>query len=282
MTRLAIVTDSTAYIPQDLVQKYDIRVAPQVLIWGEETMLDGIDIQPWEFYERLKTAEVMPKSSQATVAAFCKIFEPLVSEGRPILAILISDKLSGTIQSALQAKAMSPGATIEIVNSKSAAMDLGFQVLAAARAAEAGKSFDEVVELSRAMFEHTGVLFVVDTLEFLHRNGRIGGAAHLFGTAINLKPILEVREGQVETVEKVRTKSKAYARVLDILGERLGGRTPVRLATLHAAAAEDAEFLLEEATRRFNPIETVISEVSPVVGAHVGPGTVGLCYCTGL
>ena len=135
MTQIAFITDSTAYIPQELVSKYDIKVAPQVLIWGEETMLDGVDIQPTQFYERLQTAKLMPKSSQVTIAAFKALFEPYVAEGIPILAVLVSDLLSGTIQSAIQAKSLFPEAKIEIVNSKSAAMDLGFQVLAAARAA---------------------------------------------------------------------------------------------------------------------------------------------------
>jgi DegV family protein with EDD domain len=280
MPEIAIISDSTAYLPNDLVERYQIDVAPQILIWGEETLEDGIDIQPLEFYERLKTTDVLPKTSQATIGCFKEMFEPYAKAGTPILAILISDQLSGTISSAEQAKAMYPNARIEIVNSKSAAMDLGFQVLAAARAADEGKSFEEVVAVAQNAKLHTGVLFVVDTLEFLHRNGRIGGAARLLGTAINLKPILEVQDGRIEPVERVRTKKKAYARVLDLLEDRLGGRPAVRISTLHAAALEDAELLMEAVKERFAPIETVFSEVSPVVGAHVGPGTVGLCYST--
>src|SRR4030065_1437901 len=138
MTRMAFVTDSTAYLPEALRSKYEISVAPQVLIWGEETLEDGVDIQPSQFYERLKTAEVMPTTSQATIAAFQKIFEPLGAKGRPILAMLLSSKLSGTIQSAEQGKAMFPHARIDIVDTESCAMAMGFQVLAAAGAAEQG------------------------------------------------------------------------------------------------------------------------------------------------
>ena len=282
MSRIAIVTDSTAYIPKELVEKYEIYVAPAISIWGEESYLDGIDIQPGEFYERLKTAKVMPTTSQATVAHVHKIFEPLVAEGRPILAVLISDKLSGTLQSATQAKEMLPGAKIELVNSMSASMELGFQVLAAARAAEAGKPFDEVVKLAEEAKNHTGIYFVVDTLEYLHRGGRIGGAQRLIGTALSMKPLLYVNDGRIEPFESVRTKKKAFARLLEVIEEKTAGKPNVRLASLHAAAEDDANYLLTEASKRINPIEAVVSEVSPAVGTHVGPGTVGLAYSTDL
>ena len=282
MSKPVFVTDSTSYFPDDLRKKYEIRVVPQVLIWGEETLYDGVDIVPTAFYERLKSAAVMPTTSQATVGAFQGIFEPLVRERRQVIAILISQKLSGTIQSAELAKAMLPDAQIEIVNSESCAMAMGFQVLAAARASEAGKAYDEVLAIAKDAKNHTGVLLVVDTLEFLHRGGRIGGASRLLGTALNLKPILELQHGVIEPVDRVRTRSKAQARLLDLLEERINGRPNLRLAVLHAAAEPDARVLLEAATKRLNPIETVFSEVSPVVGANVGPGTLGLCYSVDL
>jgi len=278
MSETAFVVDSTAYIPHDQVQQFDIKVIAQVLIWDDETMLDGVDIQPTAFYERLRESKTMPTTSQATIEAFKDVFKPLVEAGRPILAILVSDKLSGTIQSAEQAKAEFPGAKIVIVDSEAAAMALGFQVLAAARGAREGKSFEEVTEIARRAKEQTGVLLVVDTLEFLHRGGRIGGASRLIGTALSMKPVLELQDGVLDVVERVRTRSKAQARLLDILEERIDGRPNLRLAVLHAAAEERARDLLEIAADRLNPIETVFSEVSPVVGTHVGPGTLGLCY----
>jgi DegV family protein with EDD domain len=282
MSRTVIITDSTAYIPDDLVNKYGIIVAPQILLWGEETFLDGVSISPAEFYARLQSSDVMPTSSQVTIPYFMDLFKPLVEEGANILAILISDKLSGTIQSAVQARKEFPGAKIEIVNSESTAMALGFQVLAAARALEAGKSFEEAHALAQNAKHHTGIYFAVDTLEFLHRGGRIGGASKLLGTALNLKPLLAVIDGRVESIEKVRTKSKAYARLLDVIAEEVKGKPNLRLATLHAAAEEDARQLLAQAQERFNPIETVVAEVSPVVGTHAGPGTCGLAFSVDL
>jgi DegV family protein with EDD domain len=216
------------------------------------------------------------------VRYFKEMFEPLVAEGTPIIAILISKELSGTLQSAIQAKGMFPDAMIELVDSRSTAMELGFQVLATARATEDGKSFDEIVAIARDACNHTGVYFVVDTLEYLHRGGRIGGASRLIGTALNMKPLLHIADGRVESFEKVRTKNKAIARMLDVIEERVKGKPNLRLAALHAAAEQEAIELLEAAKKRFNPIEAIITEVSPVVGTHVGPGTVGLAFSTDL
>jgi len=278
MSKTAFVVDSTAYIPPNQVQQFDITVIPQVLIWDDQTLLDGVDIQPTAFYERLRDSKTMPTTSQATIGTFKEVFKPLVEAGRPILAILVSDKLSGTIQSAEQAKAEFPEAKIVVVDSEAAAMALGFQVLAAARGAREGKSFEQVTEIARRAKEQTGVLLVVDTLEFLHRGGRIGGASRLIGTALSMKPVLELQDGVLDVVEKVRTRSKAQAKLLDILEERIDGRPNLRLAVLHAAAEQQARDLLEIAVNRLNPVETIFSEVSPVVGTHVGPGTLGLCY----
>lgn len=280
MADFAIVTDSTAYIPQDLIDKFDIKVAPQVLIWGETSYLDGVDIQPEEFYERLQESDIHPTTSQATVASFHSIFEPIVAQGTPILTIVISEKLSGTLQSAQQAKEMFPDARIELIDSRTTAMAMGFQVLAAARAREAGASLEETIEIARQAREETGVFFVVDTLEYLHRGGRIGGASKLFGTALNIKPLLHIDDGRVESFEKVRTKSKAIDRMLDVVAEKLDGAELVRLAALHVAAESEAAEILERAKERFNPNEAMIAVVSPVVGNHAGPGTVGLVYAT--
>lgn len=282
MTDIAVITDSTAYIPADLLEKYKIHVVPQVLIWGEEMFEDGVDILPNEFYTRLSKASVMPSTSQATPSSFLKIFNALNDKGRNILNVLISSKLSGTIPSAIQAREELPGATIEIVDSQTVAMALGFQVLAAARAASQGASLEECKALAEKSREHTGVVFAVDTLEFLHRGGRIGGANRFIGTALNIKPILEVVGGRVEAVERVRTRKKSIQRLIELTEERIAGRTPLHLAVLHANAIEDAEILMEAIKARFDAEEYLMSEVSPVVGTHAGPGTVGLAYMAGM
>jgi DegV family protein with EDD domain len=283
VSEIAIITDSTSNIPVEFREQYGIQVIPQVLIWGEETLFDEVEISADQFYERLRSSGQLPKTSQATIANFIEFYEPHVQAGRPILAILISNELSGTIHSATQAKKEFPGATIEIVDSRSASMELGFQVLAAARAAEVGKSFNEVVEIAKKAKDHTGVMFVVDTLEYLHRGGRIGGASRLLGTALNIKPLLYVNSGRVEPLENVRTKGKALIRLLNLIEERISaGEPPIRIAALHAACPEDGQQLLEKALQRFQPAEGILTVVGPVVGTHVGPGTLGIAYCTGL
>jgi DegV family protein with EDD domain len=280
MHDFALVTDSTAYIPQELINQYNIHVAPQVLIWGETSYLDGVDIQPDEFYQRLTESDVHPTTSQATVASFHSIYEPLIAENIPILTIVLSEKLSGTLQSAKQAKEMFPGAVIELIDSRTTAMAMGFQVLAAARARESGASFEDAISIAKKAREQTAVFFVVDTLEYLHRGGRIGGASRLFGTALNIKPLLHIDDGQVESFEKVRTKSKAIDRMLDVVVEKLEGAELIRLAALHVAAESEAVHVLEEAKKRVNAVESMITVVSPVVGNHAGPGTVGIVYAT--
>jgi len=282
MSKVALVTDSTAYIPPDLVEKYGITVAPQVLLFGEEAFEDGVDISPAEFYTRLASSAIMPTTSQVAVPTFKEIFEKLHAEGKEILAVLVSDGLSKTVNSADLARQMVPDAKVEIVNSTSIAMALGFHVLKAARAAEGGASLEECKAIAEAAREKTGVLFVVDTLEFLHRGGRIGGASRLLGTALQLKPLLEVRDGRVESIEKIRTKKKAYKRLVEMILERVNALDgEVRLATLHANCFEDAEVLLDELKGKLNLVESVYSEVSPVVGTHCGPGTVGIAYMVG-
>lgn len=282
MSNVVIVTDSTAYIPQDLVEEYNITVAPQVLIWGEETFEDGVDIQPDEFYDRLKTATVMPTTSQVTIASFNNIFSQLLEDSKEILAVLVSEKLSGTIDSAIQSRKTFPEAPIEIVNSESVAMALGFQALVAARAAVEGASLDECKAKAEEARDHTGVVFAVNTLEFLHRGGRIGGASRLLGLALNIKPILEVTGGRVEAAGRVRTRKKSLQRIIEMVEERVSGQEPIHLATLHANVPEEAEGLLEEATDRIGAEESIFSTLSPVVGIHAGPGTVGLAYLAGM
>jgi len=285
MPKIAIVTDSTAYLPPGLIQKHKLTITPLVVIWGEETFEDGVDIQPSQFYTRLKTAKVMPSTSQATPATMVSAFESLITQDYDeILGIFLSSNLSGTIDSAIQAKdLMQKGAEkVTIVDSKTTAMALGFQVLAVANAIEDGANLGDAVALAEKARANTGVFFAVDTLEFLHRGGRIGGAQRFLGTALNMKPVLTLQDGRVEALERIRTKKKAHNRVLELITEQVQGKDNIRLATLSANAEVDAKALLENAEKQLNPVETIFTEISPVLGTHVGPGTVGLAYIAGI
>jgi DegV family protein with EDD domain len=282
MSKVAIVTDSTAGIPVEIIDQYPIWEAPQVLIFGEEALEDRVDIQPSEFYDRLEKDPIHPTTSQVTPASFQELFGQLLDEGYDILAVLVSPKLSGTVESANQVKEMYPEASIEVFNSGSVAMGLGWQALMAARAAKEGASVAECKEIAEKAKPMTGVVFAVDTLEYLHRGGRIGGGAKFLGTALNYKPILEIRDGGIESVERVRTRKKSLARLIRLVEERIDGRKPLHLATLHANAEEDARWLLDVGCAHLNPDEKIYSEVSPVVGTHAGPGVVGLAYLAGM
>lgn len=282
MGKVAIVTDSTAFLQPDVVKRYHISVAPQILIWGEETFLDGIDIQPTEFYQRLSKSKVIPTTAQATIASFQEIFTSLLNQDYDVMAILVSNELSGTIDSAIQARELVGNSKIEIIDSRTISMALGFQVIEAAKAAANGASIEECKSLVESALDNTGIIFAVDTLEYLHRGGRIGGGSRFLGTALNIKPILEMANGRIEALERVRTRKKSWERMIEIVEERTAHKDPVHLAVLHADAKINAEQLVSLVSNRINSSETVISELSPIVGTHVGPGTIGLAYLYGV
>lgn len=284
MKKVAIITDSTAYIPKELLEQHSIMVVPQVLIWGDTTYEDGVDIQPNEFYQKLASAKTMPTTSQVSIPNMQKAFSGLLEQGYDVLGMFLSAKLSGTMQSAIQGReALDKGKeNVEIIDTNTTAMAMGFQVLTVARAASGGASLVECKALADKVRDQTGVYFVVDTLEFLHRGGRIGGAQRLLGTALNLKPILSVQDGKVEAVERIRTKAKAIERLIEIVGEQTAGKSPVRVATLHANAEAEAREMLSRVSKLVNATESVFTSVSPVVGTHTGPGTVGIAYMIGM
>jgi DegV family protein with EDD domain len=285
MSKVMVVTDSTAYIPDDILSGLPIRIVPLQVIWGEEQFRDGIDILPNEFYERLQTAETMPSTSQTTPATFKELYKELADLGYEIMSMHISQKLSGTIDSAIQAKEMLQLEKIEIFDSEAAGMALGFQVLAVARAANNGATLKDCLKIADKARKHTGILFAVKTLEFLRRGGRISGTAALVGTMLKLKPILELQEGKIESIDKVRTMNKALDRVVDLVVSKVQDQQPIRISIQHANAFSEAEQLLEKVKSKFPDgklAETMISEVSPVIGTHTGPGLLGISYMCGM
>jgi DegV family protein with EDD domain len=280
MGKVAVVTDSSAYIPRELVNNLNISIVPLVVIWENETLEDGVDILPEQFYNRLKTAKNMPTTSQVSVPNMHKTFTHLVEQGYDVLGIFISGKLSGTMQSAIQGQnEMASGKDkVTLVDSYSTAMAMGFHVLEAAKAAAAGASVAECNKVAEEAQKNSGVYFVVDTLEFLHRGGRIGGARRFLGSALNVKPILTISEGKIEPAGSVRTKAKAMNHMIELIQEQCKGKGKIRLATLHANSEKDAKEILAKAGKELNAVESVLSEVSPAIGTHTGPGTVGLAY----
>jgi DegV family protein with EDD domain len=285
MSKIAIVTDSGAYLPSEITEEYGIHVIPLQLAWDEDTYNDGVDILPPEFYSRLEKSETIPTTSQPSPAMFKMVYDELLEKDYEILSVHISSKLSGTVDSAVQAKNMYDDAPIEIVDSLSAALEQGFHALTAVRAAGEGASLQECKNVTLNARTYSGIYFIPETLEYLRRGGRIGGAAALLGNVINLKPILMVEDGSIDSAARVRTMKKAIIRMLDLTEARIAGRNPLRLGIIHANAPESAQRLMDQAVERFKDydiVEKLIAGVSPAIGTHVGPGTVGLAFLSGV
>lgn len=276
--KIAVVTDSSAYIPEEALGGLSIPVIPVWLIWGDERFRDGVDIDPPTFYRRLQESEVLPTTSQPSAGEFEQFFRQVGAEADTIVGVFLTSKLSGTVASAQVAKAQLPELNIRIVDSLSVSMGLGFIVVAAARAAAAGKSPDDVVAAAEEMRDRVHLLFVVDTLEYLHRGGRIGGAKWLLGTALSIKPLLHFVDGTIEPLAQVRTKRKAIARMLEVAEERLGGKRMAEASVVDANSPDEADAVAEQVKERFG-IPTVYRTVlSPAIGTHGGPGTVVIAF----
>ena len=282
MSEVAVITDSTAYLPDQLLTQFQIGVVPLNVIWDNQTYQDGIDITPEDFYSRLQNSETLPSTSQPSAAAFRAVFEDYLREGRPVLAVLISSEISGTVNSALQAAQDLNTDQVRVVDSRTAGMATGLHVLAAARAAAEGASLEESCAAALKAQVHTEVIFMVDTLEFLHRGGRIGGAKRLLGSMLNIKPILEMRGGKIEPLEQVRTQKKALDRMLELMLDKIGNDRPVRIAGFHSQAPELTEDLIARTEEQLDVQETFRTVLSPVIGTHVGPGTVALAVMHGM
>ena len=280
MNKIAIVTDSTAYLPPEAVQKYNIHVLPLKLHWKGETYLDGVEIKPRDFYTQLGNGAPIPTTSQPAMSEFLDIYTDLAEQYEGILVPLISSGISGTVSSAQAAAKEFDQVPVEVIDSRITSGGLALVVLAACRAIESGAGLSEAARVARSVSERVRAYFVVDTLEYLHKGGRIGGASRYLGSALRIKPILTfTEEGTIDALERIRTKRKAIERLLELIKEHADGR-PIHAGVVHAHA-EDA---LQELTTQLNGCvsckELQQYELSPVIGAHVGPGTLGVTFYT--
>jgi len=276
MGRIAIVTDSTAGLPQEIIERYHITVVPLNVLFGQEMYRDNVDMTTEEFYRRLtETKGALPTTSQPSAGTFRKVFESLLTEAEAVVAVFISSDLSGTVDSALQAKEMLPGAPISVIDSRFTSFAQGWLAVEAARAAEAGATAEEIVALIQRIIPTIRLYFAVDTLEYLRRGGRIGGGAALLGTALGIKPILELRGGRIEAAGQARSTKRALSTIMQMLTSQVGEGATVRAAAIGAACPDRAAELAEILKQHFNCTEMLIGDLSPVIGTHVGPGTAG-------
>jgi DegV family protein with EDD domain len=281
MGKIAIMTDSSAYIPKTLLDQYNIGTVPLTLHFEGKSYYDGVDITATELYTRMLTASTLPTTSQVTIGQFDEAFGKLLKEGREVFYMGISSGISSTMESAFQAQSNFPDAPLEVMDSRLVSMALGFMVLTVARAAREGASLAECRAIAEATYPKIGVYFTVNDLVYLHKGGRINSAKRLLGSALNLKPLMEIRDGKIELVESVRSRKKAIERMLELIERRIGDTKPVRVSPFHALCLEDAQELQAVAEERFHPVENILTEVSPVIGSHVGPGTISLAFMAG-
>lgn len=271
-----MVTDSTSYLPAGLADELSVRVIALQVQLGDRTGLEGVDVSPADVTQALRD-RVEVTTSRPTPRDFVQLYQQILdSHGGRIISLQLSAELSGTCDSARLAAREFEDGQVRVVDSRSAGMALGFGVLAAARSASTGAGLDEVERAARSVLEATTALFYVDSLEWLHRGGRIGAAAARFGTALAVKPLLHLADGRIAPLEKVRTASKAIARLVQ-LGVSAAGEKPVDVAVQHLAAPERAADLarqLHDALPHLGQLYT--AEVGAAVGAHVGPGLLGI------
>ena len=277
MNNIAILTDTTANLPAEWVKQYSIREIPLKIHWGSVTYLDGKDLTPEEFYMRLSKSKSLPTTSQPSIQDFLKAFESLADEGATgIVVPLISSGISGTVDSAQAAVRLFTRVPVEIIDTHITSMGQVMIILAAARAAEQGASLQEVRQAADKVIKRLKVFFAVDTLEYLHRGGRINGASRYFGTVLDIKPILFFNsEGKIDALERVRTKRKALQRLIALAEKQADGR-PVQVGIVHANVPQAVQEFRDEVEKRLKCKEIFTVEFSPVIGVHVGPGTIGI------
>lgn len=279
---IKIVTDSTSYIPEKQIQHYDISIVSLGILLNGQNIRE-VDIKEETFYSEMAVAPEIPSSSQPSPYEMYTTFERLVQLGHSIIGIFISSDMSGTYASALSTKAMIlekyPEAKIEILDSRSNCMQLGYAALAAAKAAEEGKTLEEAVLAAHEVIDHSRFLFTPDTLTYLKKGGRMGGASALLGTLLQIKPILTVNDGKTSVYNKVRTKKKAIETLINGLLEDIKDRELGEVIVHHIYCPKEGQAIADElSTLLKRPVE--IQSIGPVIGAHVGPGSVGIAYYT--
>ena len=277
---IKIVIDSTSYLPEEILQQHDIRVVPLNVHFGADRVFrEGVDLDPAAFYQLLAAAPALPTTSQPSPGQFREVFTELSAAGHQVLCIVISSRLSGTYQSAVEAQRLLPEADIVVNDSYSVAGGLGLMALTAAEMAAGGHTMEEIVARVEQMKQDMRVYFVVDTLQYLQKGGRIGTAAALIGTLLQVKPILALREGIVQPLDKVRNKRKALRQLLEDFESQVAPGQPVHCMLMHAQAPDEARDLGLEMQKRLRCERMITVEVGAVVGTHAGPGLVGGAIC---
>lgn len=270
-----IVTDSTSDLPVELAKELDISVVPLMVRFGSETYKDGVDLSADQFYQKLVHSSVLPTTAAPAPGLFSELYENLVNEGHDVLSIHISSKLSGTYDSAILGKEQVKEGKVEVIDSFSVSMGLGLLATTAARAARDGAELKDVVALVRDKMSVLHLYGALDTLEYLHKGGRIGGAQAFLGSMLNFKPMISVRDGEVHPLERVRTRGKAINRLCEIVQ---GYSNIEEMSAIHSTTPEDMEDLAVRLAPLVQGKEIVRARFGPVLGTYVGPGILAVTF----
>lgn len=277
MPSVKILTDSACDLEPRYLESLGITVVPLKVHFGSESYIDGYEMRGKVFWDKLRASKEIPRTSQPPVGAFVEAFDRLTRDGSGVVAILLSQALSGTYQAAVTAASEFPDRKIAIINSKTASVGYGLIALEARDLAEQGVSFEEVRDSTQAMVDRLLTMYSVDTLDYLYKNGRIGRAIHFWGSVLNVKPILMLdKEGYVSGVERVRGRSKVIPRMIELAGERIPFGSRVKLGMCHGDVPEEGAKLVAAAKKKWDVVRVVETEIGGVIGIHNGPGTLAL------
>ena len=283
--KVSIVTDTTACIPRDQIDKYGIELVPVVFVFGDKSYRDGIDMSPSEFYARLRQAKKLPTSSGSLPSPYLEAYHKASQRASSILCVTLPAKLSGMFNSAQLAQEMAkealPNVNIEVLDCGTAAAAQGLVALAAAKAAALGKSLAEVVDVATSVMQRVNLFASLDTLYYLVKGGHVPKAAALASSLLQIKPIFTVNSGDARPVTNARTNPGAMKRILKIMGQRVVKGQPLYVAVMHADALDRAKELRDEISSRFACTELFITDFTPVMGVHTGPGVVGVAFYCG-
>jgi len=282
MSRVGVATDSCASIPEALISELDIEVVPYYIHRGRDTLRDLVDVKRKEFFEWLATAKELPKTANPSAGEFLEAYKRLAERVKEIVSIHMTSWGSGAYQAATVAKEMlaqsHPNVRVEVIDSRQTSLCYGWMAIEAARAALVGKTLDEIVRLVRDMIPITRMIQTADTLKYLYMGGRIGKAQHLVGSLLNIKPLIGMEDGVIVPLGHARRRLGAYRKIVEMMEKQVGHRGKVKVAFVHAAALGEAESLREMVEERLTCVEVLMAELSPALGVHTGPGTVGVCY----
>jgi len=279
---VAIIADTTASIPADLIEELQIELVPYYIMRNNETLRDGVDIQPDEFAQYLMAARTLPTTSNPSPGDYVKSIQKMARRTREIVAITMTSKASGAYQSCKAAVEMVrehlPRMSVDVVDTLQVAMSHGWAVIEAARAAREGLGIKEVAAKAREVAAKTTMIQTADTLRYLYMGGRIGKAQNLMGTLLNIKPIIGMEDGLIVPLGTARTRHKVYLRMLEMVREKVGQGGRIKIAFTHCAAMDQLDILKDEFSKHFQCVEVLVSALSPALAVHSGPGTVGFAY----